>query len=498
MSQRALSYGLALLFATLTAPSFAQVSSSLVSNYEANRFGLERVWFTRVQFDRGRGRIAYVRQHVSSKHGYRVYEIKTPRGRKVITDRSLDRLGRPLGREGAQKQADKYVQQLKRSGIEVTMQTRVLPDITLYAVSDTGVVESIDGESGRTKWTVTVGKRDFPVEAPGANDDYVAVLNGSSIYLLDQATGQIVWRRVAVGAPGAGAAVSENYVFVPMIGGTIEGYNVHDGRTPPWIYQSVGRALIQPVIAGGNVAWPTDRGHLYVAGANNTGIRYRIETTKSIVARATELPPNRLLVLSTDGYVYCLYQATGALQWQFSTGEPLVKPAVVIGAAIYVVTDDDNLYRLDAKDGQEVWWAPRVRQVITASESRLYCIGDTGRMLIFDANTGGRLGEIATEVLDLHMINYHTDRIFIGSKAGIIQCMREVDAEWPIIRTGGLEEDADKKTEGDEGTAATEAAEEMPAEEPSESDPFGETDSGGDPFGSEPESPSATEDPFGF
>ncbi|MBP90730.1 MAG: hypothetical protein CMJ64_29135 [Planctomycetaceae bacterium] len=501
MLKRLLLCGLAFLATQTATPIDAQVFSSLVSNVEANRFGLERVWFTRMQFDRARGRIAFVRQHVSSKRGYRVYEIQSDRGRTVITDRDLDRFGVELGRAGAERKANKLVQQLTQVGSKAEMKTRVLPEITIYAVSDTGVVEAIDAENGRTRWTTTIGKRDYPVEAPGANDDYVAVLNGSSLYLLDQATGAIVWRAITRGAPGAGAAVSDNYVFVPMAGGTIEGYDIQDGRRPPWIYQGRGRAVVQPVIAGTNIAWPTDVGHLYVAEANRTGIKYRIETTKPIVARATALPPDRLITLSTDGYVYCMHASSGGLQWQFSTGEPLVKPAVVIGDSVFVVTDDDNLYRLSAETGQEVWWAPRVREVLTASENRLYCIGDTGRMMIFDANTGGRLGTLSTELLDVKMVNYQTDRIFLGSGTGVIQCLREVQAEWPLIRTGGLEEedpDAKKKAPSEVPEEAMES--EVP-EEPAGSDPFGtgsdSSSDSSDPFGTGSDTSSDTSDPFG-
>jgi hypothetical protein len=195
-----------------------------------------------------------------------------------------------------------------------------------------------------------------------------------------------------------------------------------------------------------------------------------------------------------------MHASTGSLQWQFSTGEPLVKPAVVIGDAIFVVTDDDNLYRLSADSGQEVWWAPRVREVLTASENRLYCIGDTGRLLIFDANTGGRVGELSTELLDLKLVNYQTDRIFLGTTSGVIQCLREVQAEWPLIRGGGLEEDPDaaKKKE-----AAAEAPEEaMDAEAPvvpADDDPFGTggATSDDDPFGTGSDTSSDTSNPFG-
>jgi len=485
--QRCLLLGFCLVFGTVVAPVAAQSSSSLISPTEANRFGLERVWFTRVQFDRARGRIEHIRQHVSSKYGYAVHEVISKRGRKVITDRDLDRFGTPLGKEGAERQANVLVQQLTRSGIEAEIKTQVLPEITIYVVSDSGAVQAIDGETGRTRWSTYIGSPRFPTDAPGANDDYVAIVNGTNLYVLNQATGEIAWRRQTQSAPGAGPAVSGERVFVPMIGGTIEAYLVADGRQPPWIFQSRGRAVVQPVIAGTVVAWPTDKGDLYVAEANLTGIRYRLETGRPVVARPTSVPPNRIVVVSTDGYVYCIHESSGSLVWRFSTGEPIVKPAVAIDDALFVVTDDDNLFRLSAETGQEQWWAPRIREIVSASKTRLYCQGDTGQLIIFDMATGGRLGALSTELLDVRMVNYQTDRIFLGSSTGVIQCLREVGAEWPTIRAGGLEEKPEKEVVKD-----APAAEEEPAPAPAVSDPFGA-------FGTEPaaDPPASTEDPFG-
>lgn len=361
MLRRYLLLGLCLTVGTLTSTAVAQRSNQLIAPSEANRFGLERAWFTRIQFDSARGRIAHVRQHVSSTYGYAVHEVISARGRTVITDRDLDRFGKPLGKDQAEQQANKLVQQLTRSGIEAEIKSQVLPEITIYVVSDSGVVQAIDGETGRTRWSTVIGNPRYPTDAPDANDDYVAIVNGATLYVLNQATGGIVWQRQTLGAPGAGPAVSDERVFVPMTGGTIEAYAVNDGRQPPWVFQSRGRAIVQPVIAGSGVAWPTDKGDLYVAEAKLTGIRYRLETKRPIVARPTALPPNRIVVVSTDGYVNCIHESSGGLVWRFSTGEPIVKPAVAIDDALFVVTDDDNLYRLNVDTGLEQWWAPRVR-----------------------------------------------------------------------------------------------------------------------------------------
>ncbi|HUG68740.1 MAG TPA: PQQ-binding-like beta-propeller repeat protein [Pirellulaceae bacterium] len=493
MLQRCLLLGLCLVVGPAVSPVTAQRSSSLISPTEANRFGLERMWFTRVQFDSARGRVAHIRQHISSKYAYSVHEVISPRGRIVVTDRDIDRLGVPLGKAGAEKQANKLLQQLMSSGIEAEIKTQILPEITIYVVSDSAVVQAIDGETGRTRWSAVVGNSRFPTDAPGANDDYVAIVNGTNLYVLDQATGSIAWRRQTLSAPGAGPAVSDDRVFVPMAGGTIEAYVLSDSRQPPWVFQSRGRAVVQPVIAGSGVAWPTDKGDLYVAEANLVGIRYRLETNRPIVARPTALPPNRIVVVSTDGYVNCIHELSGSLVWRFSAGEPIVKPAVAIDDALFVVTEDENLFRLSAESGMEQWWAPRVREVISASKTRLYCLGDTGRLIIFDMKTGSRLGTLSTEQLDIQMVNYSTDRIFLGSSTGVIQCLREIDAEWPTIRSSGVERKP--RVAKDAAADAEPAADVEPPAAPTE-DPFGA-------FGTEPAAGAAepvddpTADPFG-
>ena len=139
--------------------------------------------------------------------------------------------------------------------------------------------------------------------------------------------------------------------------------------------------------------------------------------------------------------------------------------------------------------GQEQWWAPRIRELVSASKTRLYCLGDTGRVIIFDMATGGRLGALSAELLDIRMVNYQTDRIVLGSSTGVIQCFREVGAEWPTIREGGLEEKSADEAAAD--AEAAPAADAEPAPAPAVADPFGA-------FGAEPaaDAPESTADPF--
>ena len=150
--------------------------------------------------------------------------------------------------------------------------------------------------------------------------------------------GNIVWQRKVRGAPIGGPTLTDELLFIPMLGGKLETYELRDYRRAPWTFQATGDA-VQPIYNGSVLAWPTDRGHLYVAQANVKNVLFQVEMGSSIESQATALHPGRLLVGTDQGYVYCVEEEAGAIQWRFSTGEPIRSSSFVIGEAIFVVTE---------------------------------------------------------------------------------------------------------------------------------------------------------------
>lgn len=467
-------------------------SSRLLSPLPLARFGLERAWFTHVEVDPLRGGIAHMIQHVSSTEGYTVFEVHYDGGRRVFTERDLDRLGVPLGKEGAQKLAERAMHDLNLLQRNARVTSQVVPEITLYAMTDRAVLHAIDAQTGRTRWSESIGSSRAPSEAPAANDRFVAALNGSDLSLLDKTNGKLIWRRKVRGAVGAGPAITERYVFVPMIGGTIEAYEIDDYRQPPWVFQSHGRAMNQPLYTGALVAWSTDRGHLNVAWGNANSILYRVEINKSIAAEATAMPPDRLLVASVDGYVYCLQAEQGKVVWRFSSGEPILHTPVVLGETVFAITDDGSLYAISGDRGEEVWHTSGVRQFVAASRDRLYCQDERNGLAVIDAANGTLLGTIPADGLDFAFLNKQTDRIIIGTRQGLIQCLHETRQPWPLLHYGGLQEQEPAKPRPKPRPAA---APKKPVPETDTDDPFGiapaakppaARDEGADPFGADP------------
>jgi hypothetical protein len=83
--------------------------------------------------------------------------------------------------------------------------------------------------------------------------------------------------------------------------------------------------------------------------------------------------------------------------------------------------------------GKELWFAPGVRQFVAASKDRVYATDDLGRLLVLDARSGGRLERIDLSAFPMKMVNTQTDRIYLATPQGFIQCLHEVGLDKPLV-----------------------------------------------------------------
>ncbi|HUT10423.1 MAG TPA: PQQ-binding-like beta-propeller repeat protein [Thermoguttaceae bacterium] len=416
--------GLFAVLAMVASPadrSSAALGSAIIPEPEANRHGLTRPWFTQIQMDRSRARLRHV----------------------------------------------------------------VLHEGILYAQTDRAMVHALDAETGKTLWARIIGRPDHPSMTPGLGRDLLAVVNGSRLYVVNRYNGDLLYEVQVGGAPGAGAAVSKKRAYVPMVDGMVMAYRLEpltdpsrelgtakkvltekekaeteeDRREnlrlsqeyiPPLSCRSFGKALVQPLVtsqAKGEeiVVWPTDRGFLNIAKIDLMredvfAIKYRLETDAGIAARPTYLPPDPdkeaasgvIFGASRDGFVHAIEERGGQSLWRFSTGEPMVQPAVVVENRVYATTQRGGMFCLDAETGSEIWWAPHLRQFLAASKDRVYAADSLGRILVLRADTGARLDAIEAAASPIKMINSQTDRIYLASETGLVQCLHELELSEPI------------------------------------------------------------------
>lgn len=340
----------------------------------------------------------------------------------------------------------------------------------LYGVSDSGIVTALHAETGETLWTKQVGRPGFPAFGPGANPKYLGVVSGAKLYMLDRADGRLLWSRDLGSAPSSGPALTQDYAYVALMTGRIEGYRLDDPSVQPWYYQSKGRTYLQPTTTGQVVSWPTSEGCLYVSRANDPNVLFRLETGDDIVTSPAESEPH-LYIASLDGYLYCVDELTGREEWRYSTGFPIVSSPAVVDKTAYVASLEPTIHAVDAETGAEQWLVYGASHFAARGKNRVYASDDHGNVLALDGKTGEKLGQLKVGTGFETLVNDQSDRIFLVSGRGLVQCLREADADQPTMYRKPLDVDvqaaaAEKKGERADEGSPFEAVE--PAEAPAE------------------------------
>jgi outer membrane protein assembly factor BamB len=353
----------------------------------------------------------------------------------------------------------------------------------MYVTSERGIVHALDGETGRTLWTTAIGSPQHPTTAAGANDNFVAALNGSQLYMMNSSDGSVVWNRFTVSAPGAGPALSDTLAFVPMINGQIEAYFVDDSKSLAGVFKSFGRVMHQPVASSRSVGWSTDRGYVYVGDANLFDMRFRVEAKDTIDSPPAFLAPDLVFATSLDGYIYCFTEMRGTILWRFTTGEPISHQPVALVDTVYAITDRGNMYAINVEGGTEKWVAAGIKRYLSGNQNRLYCIDTAGNLAILNADSGSVIGTLPAHALDLQVLNVQTDRILVGTRGGLLQCLRETGSYWPVVHYGELKQKKPAaQPRGDKPAAEGDKPAADPFAAPPAADPFAAPPAGADPF----------------
>jgi len=418
---RTLHASLFLLLAGLASIAPAQTyNSPVVNESTARRHGLTRAWVSQVELDRSADHLTYVTQD---------------RGQLLV-------------------------------------QTKL------------AMVHVLDAENGRTVWARQIGRRNLLTLPPGANEDFVGIVNGTTLYIVKRPDGRREWEQRIDGAPGSGPVLNEDYVFVPMVNGMMESFEIAKPRLTPWLYRSLGRVLIQPIMTPHTISWTTNKGYFYVVDANKRLVKFRLETRDSIESQPAYWTPN-VYACSTDGYVYCLNESSGKIVWKFPTGDPIVEPPVAIDDSVFVVPRSNKMYCLDSATPKVKWIAAGVSQFIARSATKVYACDPSGQLLVLDLKRGSRLDAMPLPAGTKKLINYQNDRIYLTTDTGMIQCLHEVQLKKPLLYEPPEEAaKVDRKVEIERKRSEKEKPE--------------ATADGEQPDKPEPEKPKgADEDPFG-
>lgn len=232
---------------------------------------------------------------------------------------------------------------------------------------------SATAASGGTIWQADLAPAsDRSGEASGGGlaigDGMVFATTGfGELIALEAASGKIAWRQKFDVAVGGAPTVAGGQVYVVARDGSAWAVGARDGRVawslPGTPAQAGVAGASAPAVSGDTVVFPFASGQLlaantadglpvwsgYVAGKRlgRAYASYSDLTGDPVIAGST------VYAGSAAGRLAALDLTTGASLWSAPDGA--ASPVVLAGGSLFMVNDEDQLLRLDAGSGAEVW-----------------------------------------------------------------------------------------------------------------------------------------------
>ena len=363
---------------------------------------------------------------------------------------------------------------------------------TLFVQTSSGLLHAIDAETGNVFWTSELGSRGGEGFAPAADHSHVAAITGTTLNLLSRETGLPLWTRKTAGVPQSSPGLTDELVVVPTAGGVVEIYPLFDAELATTQFNARGKRVYEPVTTDQSVFMTTDSGHLHALHAVTGDLRFDWVSSSVIYSKPGYIKPYAF-VGTDDGFVYAVDEANSATRWQFSAGDVVRKTPVAVGDIVYAMPDGGGAFAIAAQDGVERWFTPRVENFVAASPNRVYFTDRRQQMHVVDFKTGARVDTFFLNENVRPFTNVYTDRIYLVTDSGLLQCLREIGQPEPFVYVAprvkpAVEDPAVKPTTPAAKPDAPEP-EEVPDPAPAagedpmpaaEDDPFG---GGDDPFG---------------
>ncbi|MDR0392405.1 MAG: PQQ-binding-like beta-propeller repeat protein [Planctomycetaceae bacterium] len=101
---------------------------------------------------------------------------------------------------------------------------------TIFAISSDAKIHALNTATGKLLWSKNLGQRELQHQAPMANSRIVAVVNNIELFVFDRRNGKLLlYAPLPNSITVTACEVSENYVYIPMLGGRIIIYPIEQG-----------------------------------------------------------------------------------------------------------------------------------------------------------------------------------------------------------------------------------------------------------------------------
>ncbi|GAB5404611.1 MAG: hypothetical protein Aurels2KO_28420 [Aureliella sp.] len=413
-----------------------RVTNAQMGFETARSLGLEVAWRAHVQVPfNGKG-LASTNFWVDSANQEQFAQVKLENRTFRVSANQLGRDGKAIGIEGAKKavsiQAGKYLG--KPTGFQVD--TVSVPKVYLVVVTGNGLVQNFDAETGKLLWSAPCGNTFEPAFPAALCKKGVAVIHGTNLYFFDWATGKQMKQVRARSRTSNAIAIAGGVGFASDYVGNVTSYALGTDSTP-WSYVMNGRAVGQPVSFADQqfCAIASDAGYAYVFTFEKTPKVWMRYETNSSISGSLAAGNNAIYVGTTGGTISKVTAESrlGSIAWEYRASDPINRPALVDGDNVFVSTETGNLISIkDSSAGVANWSVPaHVSSVLGVTSDRVYGVTFSNRIVAFDKATGQRVATTAPFDFGHAIVNSSTNRIYIVTRDGRLECLRPIGSELP-------------------------------------------------------------------
>jgi len=159
-------------------------------------------------------------------------------------------------------------------------------DSKVYAQTESGMLVALDGESGELIWATQIGVPYRSHSKPTFSEKYVALIGGSTLYVLNRDDGIIAWSRPHSSTQGLGATIVADHVYVSDSDSLMHAYSMaeEDQGSSGLYFTSLGKPVTAPVAGVKTVSWTNDRGDLLIADSLQQGTGIQVQLTSTVIA----------------------------------------------------------------------------------------------------------------------------------------------------------------------------------------------------------------------
>jgi hypothetical protein len=455
----------------------AQISDGVV-----NRHGLTSAWVTQVSMDASSSRLQHVSLFVDRSRSYTVHEISYENRKEYVSERDIDSSGELLGVEGAKKKVAHRLLFLKGKNPVVT--AHVFPQSFLVCVSSRGMVQVIDAETGRSRWSKLIGNPRFVTLAPAISEEQIGIISGNTLHLVRTEDGLPLKTIPLKHVAAAGGAIAEGWIYVPRMDGTMDWYPINEQTKLPSWFRGTGSLETQPSVHPGYVTWMTEDGYLYALNSFTQKVQFEIKLVGKPVASPLYAGDYKIIAATRAGYVVCVDLRTSTILWRYSTGEPMTQQPLVVGNSVYATNTTGLITKLnlatgvDIETGDVAWTGTGVSKLLAAGNGRIYGVSPLGDLVAIDPASGGIVDriEMAKENA-LNFFNPISNRLLVANREGLIQSLRPTSQVFPVYFPGALEiaKNGDQSLIKKKPAATATTKDEAPSTAPAadSNDPFG-------------------------